>query len=321
MKQEGSKPPNYLGLEDRFQMQSNLAHKARKTAVEEGKSQSKKEKGVLKKFYLDVYHSASLWSRYDELIQRLRENDGEVEPLSKSELLFATGFVIMLLTAQNFKRAGNAALIEADDMFNAVNQAFGDYLFRFSDESVKDAPRRLDRSRCVGAVVEIKNSTKLGTKDSMAILRPRDQRAIIHYHRYVRPNGPKKPETTKFFINGKGGPLGKDVWLYLRRIAEDGGIKDLTFNTLRKAIETENGLDRLFIPGKKAVSDHLGHSEDTAEHHYRIQDARYPVQAASRILFLLEDVGEAATELVSPVKVLTEEVSFYFEFFSVQISQ
>ena len=66
-------------------------------------------------------------------------------------------------------------------------------------------------------------------------------------------------------------------------------MKDLTFNTLRRAIETENVLSDDNLPAYKAlVSQHLGHSEKTAETYYRIRDSRNCVQASYKLLHIQE---------------------------------
>ena len=304
MIQEGSKPSNFLELQDRFGMMASAAHKDRRRWIAETKGFSKKEKGVLRSFYLDCYHSPLFWSRFEDIIQKIRS---EQTSLSKDELNFVNGFMIVILTAQNFKRAGNISLLEGSEMFEAVNQAFADFRFRFPDETVSSMGRRLDRSKCIPAVAKIPVSSKVGVTESVVILSPRDQKALISYYKYVRPNGPKKPNTTKFFVNTKGNALSKDVWLYLQRIANEAGINNLTFNTLRRAIETENSLSLSHLLDTKPITSHLGHGEDTANLYYRIQDSRHSVQASHKILIHLEELGEDSTPLAQ-VKSLADQV-------------
>ena len=306
MIQEGSKPSNHIALQDRFGMMAASAHRARKKAIAEEKGFSTKEKGVLRSLYLEMYHSTTFWSRFDQLVTRVRSRENL--PLSKEDLSFANGFLIVLITAQNFKRAGNLSLLEGDAFFEEVNAAFADFRFRFPDEEIGGCERRLDRTKCVAAVAKIPVSSKVGITEYVVVLSPRDQQALIQYFKLIRQNGPCKPETTKFFINSKGKALGKDVWVYLQKIADQVGINDLTFNTLRRALETENALhiDPSFSANKEAVSTHLGHGELTAERDYRIDDGRQSVQAANQILFRLEQLGE---EPVAPTRTLLDEVS------------
>ena len=305
MQQEGFRPMDFIELNDRFLMMSSAAHKERKRAIAEAKGLSTKERGLLCRFYQECYHSPQFWGRFEQIVETGRQNNSAI---SSEDLAFATGFMIILLTAVNFKRAGNFSLLEEKPMEESLRQAFVDFKFRFSTEKVSNAGGRLDRQKCVPAVIDIPCSSKLGSPEKVVVLSPRDQRALLKYHKYVRPNGPTQPATTKFFVNARGRALNKDVWMYLRRVAEGAGICGITFNTLRRAIETENGVDKTLLPNSNdpdLVSNHLGHSSETAVQYYRIQDCRYAVQAANQLLLLLEEAGEGAQPL-SSVKSLQE---------------
>ena len=90
------------------------------------------------------------------------------------------------------------------------------------------------------------------------------------------------------------------------------GLKGVTFNTLRRAAETENALSDSSI-----VSSHLGHSLRTAEQYYIIQDDRHAVKASFQLLGLLEQVGEAddsRTESVTPLQDQVFFAIYWFQF-------
>ena len=305
MRHEGFKPHNWVDLDDQFKMLTNAAQRAKSTTIRK-RLFSKKEEDVLRRLYLDVYHSEDKWSQWNETIDSLRpSSDGNVEPLTAEQLVDMNGLMIVCLFILNFPRTGNFGLVDAKQLFDAVLQAFNDFKFRFPDEKVTHAQRRLDRGKCVPAVCNIPISTKTGHKQTLVILRPRDQRALMHYYNFVRPNGPVKPSTSKFFINASGKELSSsDVWYALRKVTESAGIEHLTGNLLRSCLETESGLDSEMA----MISDKLDHSPKTAIQFYRMQDARREVQLAHTCQVKIEEIGEAKKHIFSSIKNLADEV-------------
>ena len=89
-----------------------------------------------------------------------------------------------------------------------------------------------------------------------------------------------------------GRNLDRNVWYYLRKIGERAGLKDLTFNELRRAVETENALsNRSVLPS--AISAHLGHSAQTAKEYYIRPDDRHVAKTCYELLDMFQEIGEA----------------------------
>ena len=316
MKLTGNRPDDYMDLFSNFAMEASVAQKERSKYIAAEKAKSTKEKGILGHFFLGVYRKAENWADFHALIERLKAASDNVR-VTSSELTMATGLLVCALTASNSKRAGNYALIEAEPAFKSLNQAYADFKFRFPDDDLSCAPKRLDRRRCVPAIIEIPVSSKVGRAESMCVLSPVDQLALLDYHRYIRKHAPTEVTTTKFFFNRKGQSLGKDVCFFLQKMTKKAGI-NTTFNTLRRAVETENVLNKS-KPGSSepsssaAVTSHLGHSESSAEKYYRIQDNRHVVQGSSETLRLFEEVGLKSmkpTERNDSVKTLWDQQVF-----------
>ena len=304
---EGFKPDNWMDIDDQFKMITNAAQRLKSETIRE-RLFSRKEEDVLRRLYLNIYHSDDEWTEWNATIDNLRPKpDADVVPLTAEQLVDMNGLLIVCLFILNFPRTGNFGLIEAKQLYDAVFQAFNDFKFRFPGEKVTNAERRLDRGKCVPAVCDIPISTKTANKQTLVVLRPRDQRALMHYHKFVRPNGPEKPSTSKFFINASGKALSsKDVWYALRKITEKAGIQDLTGNMLRSALETESGLESEMAK----ISEKLDHSPKTAIQFYRMPDARRDVQLAHVCQVKIEDIGEARKHIISSatVKNLEDEV-------------
>ena len=311
MLRQGNRPDDYADLYANFAGEAQVAQRARRDYIRDEKFLSTKEKGVLKKFFLEVYHSAQIWEDFNQKIKRMKKQKAAgqgVTRLTAEELTMATGFMICLITATNFKRAGNFALIESEPAYKSLNQAFCDFKFRFPEEKVDKAPLILDPEKCVPAVIDIPQSSKKGDHERLVILSPKVVRALLFFHKFVRKYAPIDVKTTKFFFNAKGAPLGKDVYFWLRKITSRVGMKDLTFNTLRHAIETENLLhDDNMSAYKALVSHHLGHSEKTAEQYYRIRDSRDCVKASYRLLHIQEILAFGGSQK-APIRDMTEPV-------------
>ena len=296
MRLNGNRPDDFSNLLEKFALQLRLAQQERNLYIAEAKVGSTKEEGLLRRVYLQIYHSEEHWRRLHEIFSRLRNSGSKV---TVKELTFLNGLLGFVVLAPNPLRTGNLNLLESAPMEKALAQSLGEYRKKFPDEDINKAPRRLDRSKTIAAVVRIPVGSKTGQPVDLVILRPRDQEALLMYHRYVRTNPPSEVKTTKFFFNTKGGQLGKDVLFYLRQTAMKSGIKGFTINSLRRAAETENALLDNFPSDKTITSTFLGHSEATAKKFYFIEDERHVVKAASRLLFFLEDAGEKEEKKVS----------------------
>ena len=256
-------------------------------------------KGILFKFYTDVYHNEQNWADYNSLIARIKASisSGEIIRISVNDLVFATGLNMAVITANNFKRAGNMALLEGVSTIAAINKAYTDFKFRFPEESVKNSSRRLNRAKCVPAVFYVENSTKKNAKEGFALFRPRDQLCLLNYYKYVRRAAPADVITSKFFFNSNGDALNRNVHYFLEKLGEKVNFSiPLTFNVLRRAVETENMLgDKSILPGSsKAVSSHLGHSSQVAEEYYVREDDRHVAHDSYSTFLVFEEVGEGA---------------------------
>ena len=184
MKQHGWKPSNHDDLTDMFKMWGHAARKERTEAVALRKFLSKKEVGVLKKLYLYGYHSDEEWTAFNDAVEAVRTApEGEIPTFSASDMARFNAFMILLLTIPNIKRAGNISRLEAEELYNAVNRAFNEFKRLYPNANVTHAERRLDRSSIVAAVASIPISTKTLKREDFVILRPRDQRALVQYHR------------------------------------------------------------------------------------------------------------------------------------------
>ena len=316
MRHNGLKPDNWSDVDAVFKMLTNAAHKARSAVIAERKDFSKQEKNVLQRFWLDVYHSPSRWAWYNGIVKRCQDQEVEnsvVEPLTKEEFTEALAHCISLTTVPNCKRAGNLRLIEGQAFVKSLQEAYAKFKADNPDETVDNADRRLNRFNCHAATVDVSQGTKTMRKETFVILRPRDQKALLEFFRYIRPNGPSKPTTTKFFCNSKGDPLGKDVWVYIRKSAEKVGINGVTFNTLRRAIETENALFSHYDPRKGRVTRALGHTAFIARKHYEMQDCRQSVQDANEVEIIWETIGEADEVQVESLDTLLQQVIMPYE--------
>ena len=291
----GNRPQDHIELLADFDRQAASAHRQRRQYIASEKQLSVREKGLLRLFYLEVYHNERLWDDYNNIVEDIKyaiSSERKVKPaISKKKLTFATSFMLTIVTACNFKRAGNLGLLEYQSTSDSLLQAFSRFKKHFPKEKVGTAPRPLDPSKCVPAILQVKRSSKKGDPERLCVLRPRDIRALLYYCNYIRDFAPCNISTDKFFITAKGRCLPKDIWYYLSKICKisgASGLKGITFNNLRRAAETENALSDSSI-----ASSHLGHSLRTAEQYYIIQDDRHAIKASFQLLGLMEQVGEA----------------------------
>ena len=295
METEGRHPVDYLKLGKRFSILSKTLSNQRSIYLAESKDSSTREVGLLRSVYLEIYHSESMWTQLHRIYARLESSESSV---TISELTFANGFLAFVLLINNFARSGNISLLESEPMAEALTNSLGKYREQYPDDDINNAPRRLDRSKLVPAVVQIPVCTKTGKPQAIAILRQRDVEGLLLYQRFVRSKPPCKLQTTKFFFNTKGASLGKDVLFYLRHISRKAGLKGFTVNNLRRAMETENDLST-DSSAKEIVSYHLGHTNSTVNKFYLKKDHRHAVEASSRLLLILENLAEREEEKVS----------------------
>ena len=295
MRLNGNRPEDYLNILTKFQLLMNAAMQERSIYIAESKDSSTKEVGLLRAIFLRIYHSESKWLKLHKIFKRL-ENSGT--KVTNSELTFLNGFLGFLLLCQNGMRSGTLDQLESEPTANALTQALGEFRHQHPDEDVQNASRRLDRTKMEPAIIRVPVGTKKGKPEDVCILAPRDQEALLSYHRFIRANPPSPVTTSKFFFNSRGTNLGKDVLYYLRQIAQKEGIKAFTVNTLRHAFEVENALDQEPLD-RSIVSAHLGHSKLIAEKFYLVRDKRHAVQASNRLLFFLENEGEKDEKKVS----------------------
>ena len=199
--------------------------------------------------------------------------------------------MLCLVTAANFKRAGNLALLTRTQTRNALNDALTKYRHLYPSTHISRLPRRLDPNSCVPAVIEIASSAKKKEIERFCVPSPRDQRALLEYDEYVRPYLLyPRPEVDLFFVNRKGKAIADSVSFYINWIGRKVGMKGLTVAALRAEMETEN-----FIGDGQSsaqVMAQLGHTKATAEEFYVTRDTRHAIQASFRMLSLLEERGE-----------------------------
>ena len=293
MQQHGRKPVSFVDLLSSFSTWSKSAHKRRRRHMEDQNNQERtRVRNILREFYLKCYHNAEFFEEFFDIVEDIKASmkAGKVKRLSASQLAFCTGLMIVLLTSCNFKRAGNLPLIEAVPAVKALSIAFAEFKRKFPKAPVRSAKRRLDPNKSVPAILTVDRSAKKAIREKLAVIRPRDQLAMLQFFRYVRRAAPNDVTTSKFFFNSLGRALDRNVWYYLRKLGERAGLKDLTFNELRRAIETENALGNT---SSLAISSHLGHSAQTAKEYYVRPDDRHVAKTCYDLLDMFQEIGEA----------------------------
>lgn len=201
MKNNGRCPQDSITILNKFDLLGKTAGKKRAEYLEDTKNKSTTEHGLLRMFYLQIYHSDSMWHRLHRIYAKL-ESSGK--SITSSDLSFVNGFLSYILLGTNFMRTGNIALLESQPMEKILAQSLGEFRNRFPNEDIQNSPRRLDRSKTVPAVIQIPKGTKTKKPVDIVILRPRDIEAFLLYLRFVRRNPPCEVKTTRFFINSKG---------------------------------------------------------------------------------------------------------------------
>ena len=291
MQLKGKKPANYLDLLASFEIYAANENRRRRVHIEKRKDELTDGSSVLKSFYLRAYHNEEEWAEWHRLISFLKSPPILPFRLTPVELSRANGLMLACVIAPNMMRASNCALIENKVAVKALKEAYVKFKAENPDVSINEAERRLDRTQCCPAVFHVAESAKKGGKEGFAILRPRDQLALLNYSKYIRKFAPSPVKTTKFFFNSKGEGFGRFILSSLKALSKRAKIKGLTFNMLRSAVETENALRS--DSHQSSVTSHLSHSRKVADKYYVIRDERHVVQGSHEILRLLEDIGES----------------------------
>ena len=248
------------------------------------------------------FYQGQHWDRFFKIADRCRMGQGNyASKLNRAELRFVNAMLIGAITASNFKRSSDLSSISFEPSYKVVSETVVEFRRRFPGVSMEETNGPVDRSKFVPAVLIIDESSKKGAGDHIVLLNPRDVLAMKLYGEFIRPNGPCRPTTDRFFINSVGGKLSTDVSDYMRMIADFAEIPDLSLTRLRRLAETENLLESSEedVPNHSrlpqdvsSATAHMGHSKPMAEKSYKIHDPRSAVRASNRLLYLLERAGD-----------------------------
>ena len=284
-------PSNFANLNHHFNLLMQSAIRKKKLYVDNRKASLSNDTGLLWKFYRGVYHNKKFFKSFYKITDRVKDDikDGLIDRLNPQELFFCTALVLCVLTATNFHRSGNFALIECDEAKTEIERALK--TLRKNHPDFKQKGRVLDKNNIEPAVLRCDGATKQKGLIWYVVPRPRDIELIGLYIKYVRANGPKPPSSSKLLINSRGKSIGQNVTYYLKRMGDLANIKGLTCLALRSRIETEN----FHAPEERAtenLSKHLGHTTETAKRYYVSEDKRHFIKGSLRSLHLLEEIGE-----------------------------
>ena len=101
----GNRPQDHIELLADFDRQAASAHRQRRQYIASEKQLSVREKGLLRLFYLEVYHNERLWDDYNNIVEDIKyaiSSERKVKPaISKKKLTFATSFMLTIVTACN----------------------------------------------------------------------------------------------------------------------------------------------------------------------------------------------------------------------------
>ena len=294
LKREGRKPKNYEDLQEQFRTMTKAVSKAKRSFVQNEKRVKAMENAtLLRDFYQQIYHGRGLWKKYNDLVSQVKsavESGEEVKRLKQKEFVFATSFALCLLLASNYKRSGNMALLDVDKTSEALHNAFSAFRKKNPSVHVSEIPRKFDATLSVPAVFEVLHSSKKGEMEFFCVLNPRDQKALLEYVEYLRPNGPVKPQANSLFLTARGKSLADQVTFYVHWIGNCVGLPNLKISALRSVVETANFLG--LTDEAKEVSDALGHNINTALEFYVVPGLEHVVRASLRMLKIMEKEGE-----------------------------
>lgn len=138
----GNRPDDYLVISERFQHLAKTSQKDRSAYIQKSKEGCSKSTNLLRKVYLNIYHSESKWLRMQQIFSRLQSGGPNVTP---EELSFLNGCLGFVLLCSNGFRTGNIDPLESEPMAKSLAQALGEFRHNFPEDDVNDAPRVLDR--------------------------------------------------------------------------------------------------------------------------------------------------------------------------------
>ena len=294
----GNCPEHYARLDEGFLSMASVAQ-GRKRRHQQSKRKLQRRQGksnLLSELHRKFY-DGPIWDDFFALMDRGKvalEENRRVKKLSRSELLLCNSVLIGALTVCNFKRPGDFRSIKFEESQKQLRRAVKSFKKKFPGESMILGKGKLDRNKSAPVELVIEECSKVGGVDFACLLHPRDVHAMHLFCKFGRPFGPTPPKTECFFINGKGRSLGLGIHRYLKHLGKLTGVKNLTFNKLRSLAETENvledGQDQLSGTAEM-VTKHLGHSESIRDKYYTRDDRRHHVQAADRLLSIVEREG------------------------------
>ena len=295
LRRVGHAPPNAGVLLEDFRDMQKAAIQRKKVYINTRKESKEGHGGILWLLYRRVYHGTEFLRKFYHIGDRFKaaaRDKIDVRPLKRSELSFCNEFLLTNLSTTNFHRTGNLPQIEYEVARKEIVRAQKVLGKRMNGQDLRiiHANRRLNRSQCEPAIIKVEGGMKHGGVIKFVILNPRDQ-DLLRLYFHIRNNCPKPIKTTKLFVNANGESVANSASTYIRKMGQRAQIKGLTCQLIRSLIETENVLDE--NANREAVSQHLGHTQQTRKQYYVIEDKRHSVQAANRLLWKLEDIGEA----------------------------
>ena len=290
------RPSNYRDLIEDFKMLTRGASKSKRSYQAVLLRTKSKDRRLLGEFYRNIYHNNACWDRYNKEIKKIKSlvrHQRKVDPIPRKQFNFCTAFMLAILLAPNLKRTGNFGIIPFEEPRKLLHDSLSAFRRKFPSTRIGDLPRRLDVTKCIPAVFDVSDSAKKGEIESFCVLQARDQKGLLEYGEYVRPNGPRPPVSETFFLDSKGRALSSDkIHNLLKALGESTLVKDLTISSLRTLVETENFLR----PESNALTKQLGHSVATALEYYVKEDRRHYVEASLAIMAILEQEGEKPLE-------------------------
>ena len=298
-------PPNAPKLDENFGLMMHVSQSQKNRQLATERAEFRLTSKTLKLFYKNFYQGA-VWNEFFAITSEAEENvRNKVDfKISRKKLRLCNRVLIGAGTAYNGKRASNLSKLKFEQVMKAVNSALAKFKKSHPGDKIPPIGGRLDRTKMAKAILLIDECSKGLRPDHVVLLNPRDCLAFQLYGKFVRPNARKPPKTDCFLINSKGHSLSEDGAHFLKELGQSLKIPDLTFNNLRKLLETRNlqgASDGDVAPGYRvgviaAATKHIGHSKEVAERYYHIEDEEESTVAVNHLLFLLEAAGHTSDE-------------------------
>ena len=304
---KGRQPDDYRNREISFRLMARGSAKARTKYIRETKKSKSGKSTKFGEFYRQVYRSVEQWNRFYQIVEDLKKDPEK--KLSTQDLFWVTSFVVCLLLPGNWKRSGNISLLSRTQSVQALNDAICKFKKDFPEEMIHGKERRLNNEKFVPAILRVDEGSKTGDVENFCVLAARDQRAILYYNEYIRPES----DVDLLFVDRNGGPL-PNVSKCIQAGAKAGGIENVTTNLLRSCAETVNAefSSRSDVDQEgNNVAKHLGHSIPMRNLHYLLPSDQNVVATARRLLFLFEEEGERKAES-DTVPAKYDPVGWYF---------